>query len=142
MWEQLNTQLAAGTTVFFSTHDLQEADERAHQVAIIDHGRVVTSSPAQALKRRFSTQTLRVSFRDAAQAEQAMAVLGQGVREERGSRIAIAVGDPQQAVLLIRRLEALRPEEISLSEPSLADIFERLLDHSLPGFARPSAGRL
>lgn len=41
VWEQLDAALEAGTTLLFSTHDLQEAERQAHQVAVIDKGRVL-----------------------------------------------------------------------------------------------------
>ncbi len=55
IWQQLDAQLRAGTTLLFSTHDLHEADRQAHRIAIVDHGRLLAYASSDELRRRFSS---------------------------------------------------------------------------------------
>lgn len=62
-----------GTTVFFTTHYMEEADRIAQKVAVIDHGKIVAEGTAAELKEKTSTQTLEEAF---------LALTGKSIREE------------------------------------------------------------
>ena len=77
MWsylQQLNQ--TDGTTVFFSTHYMEEAERVAQRIAIIDHGRIVALGTAAALRERTKTESLEEAF---------LALTGGTIREEEGS---------------------------------------------------------
>jgi ABC-type multidrug transport system ATPase subunit len=128
VWEQLEAQLRAGTTLLFSTHDLQEADQRAHKIAIVDRGRILASSTPRELRERFSTQTLSLSFRHSEEATRALAVLGQGMRGL--NRVTIPLSERGDAFAVLQQLGAaqLPPEDFTLSETSLAAVFDSIAD--------------
>ncbi len=77
MWSYLQTLNARDrTTVFFSTHYMEEAERVAERIAIIDHGRIVAQGTAQSLKAETGTESLEDAF---------LAVTGTTIREEEGS---------------------------------------------------------
>ena len=61
LWEQLRLLREAGTTVFLTTHYLDEADQLCDRVAIVDHGRVIALGSPDALKQRYSADTIAVA---------------------------------------------------------------------------------
>lgn len=62
-----------GTTIFFTTHYMEEADRIAQRIAIIDHGKIVAEGNAKELKQQTSTQSLEEAF---------LALTGKTIREE------------------------------------------------------------
>jgi ABC-2 type transport system ATP-binding protein len=77
MWsylQQLNK--SDGTTVFFSTHYMEEAERVAQRIAIIDHGKIVAMGTAEALRTQTDTTSLEDAF---------LALTGKTIREEEGS---------------------------------------------------------
>jgi ABC-2 type transport system ATP-binding protein len=65
-----------GTTIFFTTHYMEEADNIAQRVAIIDRGKIIALGTSQELKRQTSTQSLEKAF---------LALTGETIREESAS---------------------------------------------------------
>jgi ABC-type multidrug transport system ATPase subunit len=128
VWEQLEAQLRAGTTLLFSTHDLQEADRQAHKIAIVERGRILASSTPSELRQRFSSQTLSLSFRHSEEATRALAVLGQGMRGV--NRLTIALSERRDAFAVLQQLglAELPPQDFSLSEASLASVFDSITE--------------
>ena len=72
--ERLNRE--EGITVFFTTHYMEEAERIAQRIAIIDHGRIVTSGTSKELKERTQTQSLEDAF---------LKLTGSNIRDESGS---------------------------------------------------------
>ena len=61
LWEQLRLLRDGGTTVFLTTHYLDEADQLCDRVAIVDHGRVIALGSPDELKRRYSADSIEVT---------------------------------------------------------------------------------
>jgi ABC-2 type transport system ATP-binding protein len=61
LWDQVRWLRDAGTTVFITTHYLDEADQLSDRVAIVDHGRVIALGSPEELKRRYSADTITIS---------------------------------------------------------------------------------
>jgi ABC-2 type transport system ATP-binding protein len=77
MWSYLQTlNTSQKTTVFFSTHYMEEAERVAQRIAIIDHGRIVAQGTTQSLKQETGTNSLEEAF---------LAVTGKTIREEEGT---------------------------------------------------------
>ena len=61
LWEQLRLLRDGGTTIFLTTHYLDEADQLSDRVAIVDHGRVIALGRPDELKQRYSADTIAVT---------------------------------------------------------------------------------
>jgi ABC-2 type transport system ATP-binding protein len=125
------------TTVFLTTHYLDEADALCDRILIIDHGRIVAEGSPDELKRRISGDVVTVEVAGAA-AARAKAVLTDhaGVREVALSgatlRLTVERGD-KVLMSLIRVLDAAKVELVSiqLARPTLDDVFLTLTGRSL-----------
>ena len=136
MWDEIRALRAAGTTVFLTTHYLEEADALADRLAIIDHGRIVAEGTADELKRQVAGDVITIGV-DGAVEHVLEAVRSQPFVREASSeddlvRLYVDQGDiavPQ----LIRVLDGagLRPQTLTLSRPSLDDVFLRQTGRSL-----------
>jgi oleandomycin transport system ATP-binding protein len=135
MWDTVRDVVAAGTTVLLTTQYLDEADELAHHIAVIDHGEVVASGTPAELKARTGTQTLAVRAVDQSRTPRVVAAVADvtGVRPEVDSTnlVMAAVSDPAMAAALIRRLddEGITAAELTLRLPSLDEVFLTLTGH-------------
>ena len=146
LWEHIGRLRADfGTTIFLTTHYLEEADALCDRVFIIDHGVIVTEGTPDELKRRISGDvvTLRVTGEDAAArkllADQAL------VREitSADGTLKLTVEHGEQALpSLLRVLDGagVTLESINLSRPTLDDVFLTLTGRSLRDDSPGSAG--
>jgi len=75
VWELVREIAAAGTTVLLTTQYLEEADQLAEHIAVIDHGRIVAEGSSAQLKAQVGSRTLHVRLLDGEQRSQAQAVL-------------------------------------------------------------------
>jgi oleandomycin transport system ATP-binding protein len=136
MWDTVRGVVAAGTTVLLTTQYLDEADELADHVAVIDHGEVVASGTPAELKARTGTQTLAVRAADYALTPRLAAVVAEvaglqpDVHNETGL-VMVTVGDPAMAAAVVRRLddEGITAAELTLRLPSLDEVFLTLTGH-------------
>jgi ABC-2 type transport system ATP-binding protein len=125
-----------GTTVFLTTHYLDEADALCDRILIIDHGRIVAEGSPDELKRRISGDVVTVEV--AGDAEQARVALTghDGVREVTVNgqtlRLTVERGD-QMLMSLLRALDAagVGLASIQLARPTLDHVFLTLTGHSL-----------
>ncbi len=131
LWEQIRALKASGTTIFLTTHYLEEADQLSDRVAIIDHGRVIVEGTPDELKRRLAsgavTITPKTGSADVGDLSRDFA-REPFVREARvtGASVQLYVTDTTQAVAAI--LARLRNNEVelqsvSVAEPTLDDVF-------------------
>jgi oleandomycin transport system ATP-binding protein len=136
MWDTVRGVVAAGTTVLLTTQYLDEADELADHVAVIDHGEVVASGTPAELKARTGTQTLAVRAADHRLAPRVAVVVAEiaglqpDVHDETGV-VMVPVGDPAMAAAVVRRLddEGITAAELTLRLPSLDEVFLTLTGH-------------
>jgi ABC-2 type transport system ATP-binding protein len=136
MWDEIRGLRENGTTVFLTTHYLEEADALADRLAIIDHGRIVVEGTADELKREVAGDVVTIGI-DGDVERILSTVRGQAFVREASSedeliRLYVDQGDtavPQ----LIRVLDGagLRATTISLARPSLDDVFLRQTGRSL-----------
>ena len=126
---RLNQQL--GMTIFLTTQYLEEADELAHRVGIIDHGRIVAEGTPGELKRSVGTDVIvaRVDGDPAVALPLVQAVPGVRGAEAHGGELVIATGDGAAAisgvaVALAKCAVAVR--DLTLRTPTLDDVFLEL----------------
>ncbi len=136
MWDEITRLRDEGTTVFLTTHYLDEADTLCDSLAIIDHGRIVIEGTPAELKQRIAGDVVTVGVPDRASDVLAL-VQGQPfVREaSEDDGIVRAYVDHGETALpaLLRLLDAqgLAPQTLSLNRPSLDDVFLRQTGRSL-----------
>jgi ABC-2 type transport system ATP-binding protein len=136
LWEHVRQLRERGTTVFLTTHYLDEADELCDRLMIMDHGQIVAEGDPQALKRQVAGDMVLLSVRDElARAEQVLRAQPY-VRElnSEESRLRLYVEDSGSALPAILRLldqEGIALHSMSLSEPTLDDVFLRQTGRSL-----------
>jgi ABC-2 type transport system ATP-binding protein len=128
-----------GTTVFLTTHDLEEADVLCDRLMIMDHGQIVAQGTPRALKQQVAGDAIVISLRqDGHGAARAAAVLREQpyVREAAAGdgQVRLYVDDGGAALpQLIRLLDSggIAVRSISMSEPTLDDVFLRQTGRSL-----------
>ena len=138
VWDEvrrLNTEL--GTTVFLTTQYLEEADELAHRVAIIDRGRIVRDGTPSALKEQVGcpTLTLDIDQADVARVEALLAPFGE-LRPARSGRVAVGLdGGAAGMTGVARALDdaGVVIHHLQLDEPSLDDVFADATGRRLEG---------
>jgi ABC-2 type transport system ATP-binding protein len=152
LWDHIRGLRDRGTTVFLTTHYLDEADVLCDRIMIIDHGTVVAQGTPRALKQQVAGDAIVVVTRDADAAGRAAAELAgqRGVRDLTvdGTAVRLYARDGAAALPgLLRLLDraGLPVRSLQLSEPSLDDVFLRQTGRSLrdagdPGATAPDQG--
>jgi ABC-2 type transport system ATP-binding protein len=147
LWDQLRRLRDTGTTVFLTTHYLDEADQLSDRLAIVDHGRVIAEGTPAELKRRYSGDTIAVTpglAPDELPSLERELASGPFVRAARtsGDSIRLSVTDATQAMAAVFSLLAGRGIGIrsaSLATPSLDDVFLGETGRSLRDAGGPAA---
>ncbi|MBT95056.1 MAG: daunorubicin ABC transporter ATP-binding protein [Acidimicrobiaceae bacterium] len=138
LWEEVRTlNKEIGTTVFLTTQYLEEADQLAQRIAIIDNGQIVREGSPAALKSDVGAPTLRVDVVDSdfEIAKQVMTELGEE-RPARKGRIAIGLtGGTRAITVVLKALEDqnIEVQHVELDEPSLDDVFADATGRRLEG---------
>ena len=138
LWEEvrkLNQEI--GTTVFLTTQYLEEADQLAQRIAIIDEGRIVREGSPSSLKAQVGAPTLRVDVweKDFEAAKTTMAQFGEE-RPARKGRIAIGLAAGTRGITVVLKAledEAIEVQHVELDEPSLDDVFADATGRRLEG---------
>ncbi len=145
LWEHVRRLRDAGTTIFLTTHYLEEADVLCDRVMIVDYGRVVADGAPRDLKRDVSGDSVVLTFRQSDHGlQRALSVVSDlgFVREAtaKGEQLHLYVEDGTKALPeLIRQLDAggVGIAAINLSEPSLDDVFLTKTGRSLRDASPP-----
>ena len=126
MWQLIRELVAGGVTIFLTTQYLEEADQLADQVAVLDHGRLIAEGTPDALKRRVPGGHVRLQFADPQVLESAARALGTSARDEDALALEIpSDGDVRSLRSLLDRLEDASVEVggLSIHTPDLDDVF-------------------
>ncbi|MDQ4085897.1 MAG: ATP-binding cassette domain-containing protein [Actinomycetota bacterium] len=135
LWELVRGLVRDGVTVLLTTQYLEEADELADEIAVIDRGRVIaTGTPAQ-LKERTGAQSLAVRPATDSDIPTVLAVVRELVGTEpelQGQRVTAPVTDPAVLPAAVRRLDdaGVVITELALREASLNEVFLSLTGHT------------
>ncbi|MEM9466344.1 MAG: ATP-binding cassette domain-containing protein [Actinomycetota bacterium] len=138
VWEEVRSLNDDGTTVFLTTQYLEEADQLAGRIAIIDHGEIVREGDPAALKDDVGDPTLRLEVADPARFDDARRVLsGFGPeRPARAGRVAIGLrGGTGSLAGVIRALDddGIAVGHVEVDSPSLDDVFADATGRRLEG---------
>ncbi|HKD87359.1 MAG TPA: ATP-binding cassette domain-containing protein [Streptosporangiaceae bacterium] len=136
MWDTIREVLAGGATVLLTTQYLEEADELADKIAVIDHGNVVASGTPTELKARIGSQTLQVRAADRTYTRQVADAVAMvvGTRPDISGDtglVSVSVTDPVMLPAIVRLLDDLGivAAELALRLPSLDEVFMTLTGH-------------
>ncbi|WP_331743784.1 ATP-binding cassette domain-containing protein [Kitasatospora sp. NBC_01300] len=138
LWEVVEMLAAEGTTLLLTTQYLEEADRLAHDIVVVDHGRVIARGSADDLKTRTGGERVEVVVHDREQIGAAVAALtpyggGPLSVEQHTRRILVPVGGGARVLAdVIRELDGLGVliDDIGLRRPTLDDVFLFLTGHA------------
>ncbi|GAA3755508.1 ATP-binding cassette domain-containing protein [Salinactinospora qingdaonensis] len=140
LWRIVRELSADGTTILLTTQYLEEADQLADRVSVIDQGRVVAEGAPKELKRRVGAQTLQVrpvASGDVARVERILAEVtgARPVVNGDGGLVTASTDDHTRLTALSRRLDeaGIAADEVAIRLPSLDDVFLALTGHAAGG---------
>jgi ABC-2 type transport system ATP-binding protein len=130
VWEIVRALAAEGTTVLLTTQYLEEADQLADRIAVVDRGRLIAEGTPGQLKASVGTGALRVRLRDPDQRVEAERALSQTLGalvhlEPDGAALSARVADPDRAALALAELSraGVVVADFALGQPSLDEVF-------------------
>jgi ABC-2 type transport system ATP-binding protein len=132
MWSIIRELVADGVTVFLTTQYLDEADQLADRIAVLDQGRVVAEGTPDELKRRIPGTHVRLRFASAAELDAAARIVADSTRDDEALTLRVP-GDGGTTSLraLLDRLDeySISADELSVHTPDLDDVFLALTGH-------------
>jgi ABC-2 type transport system ATP-binding protein len=131
MWEIVRELVAGGATIFLTTQYLEEADQLADRIAVLDHGKLVAEGTADELKRLIPGAHIRLRFADESRLGSAARGFDGCLRDDEALTLQIPSDGSVDAVRAVfERLDALAidVDELSVHTPDLDDVFLALTD--------------
>ncbi|MFE7324186.1 ATP-binding cassette domain-containing protein [Streptomyces sp. NPDC057565] len=130
VWSSVRSLVGGGTTVLLTTQYLEEADQLADRISLIDGGRVVADGTADTLKARVGGDRIDVVVHDASQLESAAALLTDGAVLDADRRLIGAPAGDRMATLTraVRALQeaGIEADDIAVRRPTLDEVFMAL----------------
>jgi ABC-2 type transport system ATP-binding protein len=152
VWDIVRAVVAQGTTVLLTTQYLDEADQLAGRIAVIDHGRVIAEGTPGQLKSSVGAGSVHLRLRDASQREKARMVLSQTLSAQvqpEADPVALTAralgggterGAAEQAALALAELtrSGITVDHFSLGQPTLDEVFLALTDQPAQDEQQPN----
>src|SRR5262245_41557403 len=133
MWEIIRELVGGGATILLTTQYLEEADELADQVALLDHGRLIAQGTPEELKRLVPGGHIRLQVADSSTLEHAAKALGVAARQDEALALQVpSDGSVGSLRALLDQLdhEGIQVGELSVHTPDLDDVFLALTGHA------------
>src|SRR3954453_20223593 len=136
LWDEVRRLRDGGTTVFLTTHSLDEADALCDRLAIIDHGGIVAEGTATELKKGAAGAVVKIGVAGSAELVARLLEIQPFVREagHADGVVRLYVDDGDASLPLVLRIldgHGLAPQTLALHRPSLDDVFLRQTGRSL-----------
>ncbi|MFF7160456.1 ATP-binding cassette domain-containing protein [Streptomyces sp. NPDC008086] len=135
MWQIIRELVADGVTVFLTTQYLEEADQLADRIAVLDGGRLVAQGSAEELKRLVPGGHVRLRFSDPVAYERAATALRETTRDDDALTLQIPSGGSQRelrSILDWLDSAGVEADELSVHTPDLDDVFFALTASTAP----------
>jgi ABC-2 type transport system ATP-binding protein len=132
MWQIIRDLAAAGVTIFLTTQYLEEADQLADQIAVLDRGRIVAEGTPDELKRLIPGGHIRLQFADSDVLSTAAGILGEVSRDDDALTLQIPTdGGVRSLRALLEKLDHANVEVdgLSVHTPDLDDVYFALTGH-------------
>jgi len=136
VWAMIRELVTDGVTVLLTTQYLDEADQLAHDIVVIDHGKVIATGTPDELKAKTGGQVLIVSPADPARMAEVAALLADLTREEavldeEAETVTAAVADATLLPRIVRELDhrGIEIAEFTMRKASLDEVFLTLTGH-------------
>jgi len=137
MWEIIKNLLAGGTTILLTTQYLDEADQLADRIVVIDGGKVIAEGTPDALKSKVGNDRLELTFRDDESFCRAVAELGQDVIDSNAKEFSATVvikdtnSDVRRALDMLAEA-GIALQSVAVHKPTLDDVFLSLTGKQKP----------
>jgi ABC-2 type transport system ATP-binding protein len=151
MWEVIRGLVRQGVTLLLTTQYLEEADELADAIVVIDHGKIIARGTADELKSQVGGERIEVVVRDRAAIEEARVVLardagGDTTLDEHTRKLTVPAHEGARTLVQVVRdfdEAGIHIDDIALRRPTLDDVFLALTGHVAENTAieEASAGR-
>jgi ABC-2 type transport system ATP-binding protein len=137
MWDVIRELVREGTTLLLTTQYLEEADELADTIAVVDHGKIIARGTADELKSQVGGERIEVVVHDRTRISDAAAILsgigiGASSVDQHTRNITVpSDGGAKRLAVVIRDLDeaGIAIDDISLRRPTLDDVFLALTGH-------------
>jgi ABC-2 type transport system ATP-binding protein len=136
MWDVIRAQVREGATLLLTTQYLEEADELATEIAVVDKGRIIARGTADRLKSQVGGERIEVVAHDGNELPRAALLLapdGTATVEDHMRRITISAhGGATHLIDVVRKLgdAGIKIDDIALRRPTLDDVFLELTGHA------------
>jgi ABC-2 type transport system ATP-binding protein len=138
LWQFIEGLVSDGTTILLTTQYLEEADRLAHQIVVLDQGKVIADGTSDELKNQLGGDVIEVRVTDRAQLEAAASILagldeGAPKIDALQRRVSVPSRKGAQTLMTAARLldeSAIALDDLALHRPSLDDVFLALTGHA------------
>ncbi|MFF1560337.1 ATP-binding cassette domain-containing protein [Streptomyces sp. NPDC058279] len=138
LWDVIQELVAGGTTLLLTTQYLEEADHLAHDICVVDHGKVIARGTSDQLKAQIGGERVEVVVHERERIADARAVLagfgkGETTVEEHTRKLTVPVtGGAKLLAEVIRELDGrgIELDDVGLRRPTLDDVFISLTGHA------------
>lgn len=133
MWEIIRNLAQGGTTILLTTQYMEEADNLADNIVVIDGGKVIAEGTADTLKSKIGSDRLEITIGKRSSLDKAKTAVGRGAEVDEGRRVVsiASKGGVKTLKDTLQKLESahIDVESVSLHRPTLDDVFLTLTGH-------------
>ncbi|MEV6861713.1 ATP-binding cassette domain-containing protein [Streptosporangium subroseum] len=126
MWQIVRELVASGVTIFLTTQYLEEADELADRIALLDHGRLIAEGTPEELKRLIPGGHIELTFADAHLLDAARHLIGAGIADPQALTLRVPSDGGVRAIrelLVVLDERSIDIADLSVHTPDLDDVF-------------------